>query len=59
VLTQELSLMPASLQIRWVAGQVDDLVLRRSGHGRARDRSGEPVPGLDGLVLGSLVRLGG
>jgi hypothetical protein len=39
-------------QVRGVPGQVDDLVLRRSGHGRTRDRAGEPVPGFDELVPG-------
>jgi hypothetical protein len=34
--------------IRWVAGQVDDLVLRHAGHGRTRNRMGEPVAGFEG-----------
>jgi hypothetical protein len=45
--------------IRRVAGQVDDLGLRPAGHGRACDRSGEPVPCFDELVLGPLVVLEG
>jgi hypothetical protein len=47
--------MPASVRsthpIPWVAGQVHDLVLRQAGHRRADDRSGEPVPCFDELVL--------
>jgi hypothetical protein len=31
-------------QVRGVPGQVDDLVFRRSGHGRARDRSRLAAP---------------
>jgi hypothetical protein len=45
--------------VGWVAGQVDDLVSCQAGHGRPGDRSGEPVPCVDELVLGPLVRLEG
>jgi len=41
--------------IRGVPRQLDDLVLRHAGHGRACDRSGEPVPRFDELVLGLAV----
>jgi len=46
-------------EIRWVSGRLDDLVLRQAGHGRACDRSGEPVPCFHELVLGPLVVLEG
>jgi hypothetical protein len=46
-------------QVRWVAGQVDDVVSRHAGHRRTRDRAGEPVPGFDELVLGPQVVLEG
>jgi hypothetical protein len=40
-----------------VAGELDDLVPGQATHGRACDRSGEPVPRFDELILGPLVVL--
>jgi hypothetical protein len=41
--------------IRGVPRHLDDLVLRQPRHGRTGDRSGEPVPGFDKLILRPLV----
>jgi hypothetical protein len=38
-----------------VPGQLDDLISRHAGHGRAGDRASEPVLRLDELVLRPLV----
>jgi hypothetical protein len=42
-----------------VTGLLDDLVPCQVGHGRPGDRSGEPVPCLDEVVLRLLIRLHG
>jgi len=46
-------------EVSGISGRLDDLVLGHAGHGRACDRTSEPVPGLDELVLRPLVRLEG
>jgi hypothetical protein len=45
--------------IRGVTGQVDDLVSLQARRSRARDRTSEPVPRFDELVLGPLAVLEG